>query len=154
MFLERPSIETLVQAAAGLKRSDDDVICILLGEKSSALVPRMINGLNQRRIVFFGGTFPGVVTAQGRSDDGAVLLALPSLAPPLLFQDLSSVDEHGSELMAIRNSLEKQYTALVLVDGLTSNISLFLRELFHALGNSVTYLGGGAGSLSLVQRPC
>jgi hypothetical protein len=45
-------------------------------------------------------------------------------------------------------------TALLLVDGLTPNISHFLRSVYHQLGNRVSYWGGGAGSLSLQPRPC
>jgi hypothetical protein len=43
---------------------------------------------------------------------------------------------------------------MVLVDGLTSNIDLFLFQLFDKLGSSAQYIGGGAGSLTLKQQPC
>jgi len=45
-------------------------------------------------------------------------------------------------------------TALILVDGLSPNISHFLRTVYHQLGNRVSYWGGGAGSLTLRPRPC
>jgi hypothetical protein len=45
-------------------------------------------------------------------------------------------------------------TAVLLVDGLSPNISHFLRAIYHQLGNRVSYWGGGAGSLTLQPRPC
>jgi len=154
MFLEHPTTDALVHAALELKKTGDEVLFIMVGEKSNVVVPEMISGLNRHKIVFFGGIFPCVVHGDNRYEEGAVIKALPSLAAPVLFRDLSSVREQLSGLKAIRETLDKQYTALVLVDGLTANISLFLQELFSSLGNSVHYLGGGAGSLSLIQRPC
>jgi hypothetical protein len=154
MFLERPTADVLIHAAAGLKKTGDEVILIMLGEKSNIAVPKMIAGLNQQEIVFFGGIFPAVVHADGKYEEGAVVKALPSLAKPVLFRDLSSARKQLGGLKIIREALDQQYTALVLVDGLTADISLFLQELFSTFGNSVHYLGGGAGSLSLIQRPC
>jgi hypothetical protein len=49
---------------------------------------------------------------------------------------------------------DRKPTAFVLVDGLSAGIEPFLRRVYDELGNSVAYLGGGAGSLSLEQRPC
>ncbi len=43
---------------------------------------------------------------------------------------------------------------MVLVDGLAGNITAFLARLFSKLARTVTYIGGGAGSLTLQQKPC
>jgi len=43
---------------------------------------------------------------------------------------------------------------LTFVDGLSENISHYLQQLYHNYGNRMKIMGGGAGSLSLVQQPC
>jgi hypothetical protein len=45
-------------------------------------------------------------------------------------------------------------TVITLVDGLSTRISALLEGLYEMLGNEHQYLGGGAGSLSFVQKPC
>jgi hypothetical protein len=154
MFLENPACEALIDAAVGLKPSDHDAVLVMVGEKCGIDLSCMVEGLNKRGVVFFGGLFPGIVHGGIRSDDGASLTVLPSLCRPFLFRDISRRTPDVGALKSIRDSLNRQYTALVLVDGLATNISLFLQGLFNTLGNSVHYLGGGAGSLSLIRRPC
>jgi len=43
---------------------------------------------------------------------------------------------------------------LVLLDGLSQRIGALVEALFGLFGAEVSYAGGGAGSLSLQQRPC
>ena len=43
---------------------------------------------------------------------------------------------------------------LTIVDGLTSDITSYLQQLYHHYGNSVNFIGAGAGSISLIQQPC
>lgn len=154
MFLEHPTVDAVVRTARDLRRKNDDCMCVLLGEKSAPIVRKMIQELNRHEVPFFGGIFPGVVSGDRRFDGGAVIKVLPSHAETLLFRNLAAVHEQADVLKRIRSSLDGEYTALVLVDGLAANISLFLQDLFHSLGTGVNYLGGGAGSLSLLQRPC
>lgn len=155
MYLANANSRAIVEAVSDVKARDGDVVLILLGEKETPDIPQMISHLNQRDIDFFGGVFPGLIYGDEKHDVGAVIKVLPALGKPVLVRGLDAEDialpDFGKEMA---NRADKQYTAMILVDGLTANISLFLSEVFNRLGNSVHYFGGGAGSLSLRQEPC
>ncbi len=154
MYLERPDSRQIVEAIRKMEKKVSDVVCIMLGENAKLDVREVISALNRENIVFFGGVFPAVVSGDQRNEEGAVITTLPSLTRPLLITGLSSGRVKFPDFTEISGALDKQYTALVFVDGLAANISLFLQGLFSSLGNSVHYVGGGAGSLTLKQQPC
>ncbi len=151
MYSPTTNAEELVEIVCRMKRKDGDVALILLGEKDMPDVEQMISGLNKNGVDFFGGMFPGVIYDDRKYEQGAVIKVLPALNSPYL---INGLDTDRIELPDFISQPDKKYTAMVLVDGLTSNIALFLSQLFDCLGNSVHYFGGGAGSLSLKQQPC
>ena len=51
--------------------------------------------------------------------------------------------------------LDQDYkTMFVFVDGFASRISAFIESLFNTYSLELNFIGGGAGSLSMVQKPC
>lgn len=151
MYFPTTNAEEIVEIVCRMERKAEDVVLILLGEKDMPDVTLMISGLNKNGVNFFGGMFPGVIYDDRKYEQGAVIKVLPALAKPYLIKGL---DTEKIELPNFISRPNKKYTAFVLVDGLTSNIALFLSRLFDQLGNSVHYFGGGAGSLTLKQQPC
>ncbi|OGW52422.1 MAG: hypothetical protein A2Z46_05755 [Nitrospirae bacterium RBG_19FT_COMBO_55_12] len=154
MYLEHPDSRQIVDAVRKMEKEDGDIVFIMMGENAGLDVGEVISALNRENIVFFGGIFPAVVCGDQKTEKGAIIITLPSLARPLLITGLSSGNMNFPDFREISGALDKQYTALVFVDGLTANISLFLQSLFSSLGNAVHYVGGGAGSLTLKQKPC
>ena len=155
MYICTLNSEEIVSAVKKMEMKEGDVAAIFLGEKNRLDVARLISGLNREGIDFIGGIFPGIIHGDKRYEEGAVLMTMPVLKKPFLIRGLNAetieLPDFG-ELIA--EDLSLQYTAMILVDGLTSNIALFLAEMFNQLGNSVHYFGGGGGSLSLQQEPC
>lgn len=170
MYLENPTVNAVVCSVEQLlsdliKTLDCSVVCgsshcsatvyILVGESATLDIPALIDVLSQQTIEFIGAIVPAVISGTVKSTTGVIINALPTLGKPYLIRgleqpeiDLPELDPDGLD------ALEQQATALLLVDGLTANIGTFLAELYDDLGNSVHYLGGGAGSLSLQQKPC
>ena len=157
MYIPSSDAGEIVTAIAEAAPQKDDVVAILIGEKNRPNVEQLISGLNAKGISFFGGIFPGIIHGESRYEEGVIAIVLPALAKPLLIRGLETeqieIPEVDDELEIITDT-GSPYTALVLVDGLTSNVASFLTELFNSFGDSVSYLGGGAGSLSLQQEPC
>ncbi len=156
MYLDRnKSIEEIVTAVLQQARQANDVVLLLIGEENPPDIVELIAQLNARNVEFFGGIFPGIIYGERRFREGVIVRALPALAPPFVVSGLDKEDvalpDFGPKIL---QPAEKKYTALILVDGLTSNIALFLSEIFNRCGNSMHYVGGGAGSLSLRQAPC
>jgi hypothetical protein len=149
---EPAALARAVEAAAG---GTDEMVGVMLAERGAPELKALVATLSATPVSFFGGVFPALIDGQHRRDTGALLFALPKLAEPLLVRDLDT-DRFmvPDALPLVQWHRGSKPTALILVDGLSPNISHFLRSLYHQLGNRVSYWGGGAGSLSLQPRPC
>lgn len=154
MYLPTPDIDEVLSAIKQLAPQDNDVVLILIGEAASLDVDGLVARLSATSYTFVGAIFPSVISATVHSNAGVIVKTLPIVTPPYLVRNVGqeiNLPEFESELEIAEDI---QLTALVWIDGLTSQISNFLVELYNNLGNSVRYLGGGAGSLSLQQQPC
>lgn len=157
MYLDSPSIDDILQAIADQaidKDKDKDVILLFVGEDAQLNIDLLIQRLSEGQYTFLGGIFPAVIAGETHSSSGVVLKTLPAATKPYLVKNLDQeilLPEFEQELSL---SEIHELTALIWIDGLTSKISNFLAELYNNLGNSVRYLGGGAGSLTLKQKPC
>lgn len=151
MLIKSRDIEEIVNSVKSLALKSDEAVFIMIGENQKPDISKMIEELNVEEIIFFGGIFPSVIFGKDKFDTGVVLSKIKISDKPILVKNLSAGSFKLPEFTEIENNTN---TALVLVDGLTSNISSFLSELFNCCGNSVHYFGGGAGSLSLKQSPC
>jgi hypothetical protein len=133
------------------------LVLILVGEKTPLDLAAVIASLNQHNIPFVGGVFPGVIVGKRRYESGIAIDFVQMYAKPIILKSFSHVGLENAAFSPILERLgtgKAQPTALILVDGLTTHIEMMLRQLFKVFGNKVTYVGGGAGSLSFVQKPC
>jgi hypothetical protein len=155
MYLPKASIESVVGAIKDMRMGNEDIALIFLGEKNAPDLPKLVDALRRAKVRFMGGVFPGILHGHEQHSEGAILIRLPAIQEPHvvknLDQDVVTLPEFGTDITGRSGN---HYTAIVLADGLCPNISSLLRELFNLLGNSAHYIGGGAGSLSLKQKPC
>jgi hypothetical protein len=155
MYISTTNPEEIISAISKMEISKSDVVAIMLGEKNKPDIGQLISGLNKKRIEFFGGFFPGIIYGNQKYEEGAIIMVLPTFEKPFLIKGLNTENMNLPDLgNGIFENPRGKYTSMILVDGLTSNISLFLSEMFNRFGNLVHYFGGGAGSLSLKQEPC
>ncbi|MEM8908581.1 MAG: FIST C-terminal domain-containing protein, partial [Bacteroidota bacterium] len=104
---------------------------------------------------FFGGIFPGIIHGTQNYQEGYILKKLPLPAAPMLVTGLEKEDFVLPDFQDwLAEMSETPSTLLVFIDGLTANIARCLDQLYHVFGNTVSFMGGGAGSLSLVPQPC
>lgn len=103
----------------------------------------------------FGGIFPQVLHGVERLEKGIVALGLPAKVQVAVVGGLSDPDTDFESAVdkAFPDALNAG-TMFVLVDGFSRRISALIDALFNNFGLSINYLGGGGGSLSLVQKPC
>lgn len=156
MYIEHASENYIQTAISHMAIGPDEVVLILLGPEHSSDIQALINGLNADKVNFVGGIFPGLICGKQYYKEGALLLRFPVIGRPCVFTGLSQGTAHiMPEWDFVAGNLGKSRpTALILVDGLAAGIGAFLSDVVNQLGNSVNYLGGGAGSLTLQQEPC
>ena len=155
MYIPDTNSEIITEKIRHMATGHNSVVLIMVGEKSKIDISSLILKLNENEINFFGGIFPGIIYDDQKFDDGLIAKALPAKERPIIVKELGKKNFQIPEFEdgRTKNTAQKM-TAIILLDGLTANISLFLADIFNRLGSGVNYWGGGAGSLSLKQTPC
>lgn len=102
-----------------------------------------------------GGVFPQIVFQNQAYEQGALVIGLPYALHSVCISGLSESNRcFADEIEAALAGQSTPPTVLVWVDGLAKCISDLVDGLFDVLGAEPHYIGGGAGSLSFVQKPC
>ncbi len=154
MYYPNSKNEAILQQIDALQIPKGHSVMLLFGEKSETDFVALIEALKQRELSFFGAIFPGLIDGDQHHDQGYLLKMLPLLHPPLLIQGLDTADFNCSTFTTILKPLQGARTLLTFVDGLAANIAPYLDCLYQHFTSQVSFLGGGAGSLSLQQQPC
>ena len=147
MYIEHPSIQQILESIQQISPKTDEIIGLFFGEKTDLDYALLVQELNKAKINFFGGLFPGVIHNTQNADTGLVLSKYPS-------KNIQLIENLTADINPLEIDGSQKKTAMILVDGLSANIAVFLNNLYGSWGNKVNYIGGGAGSLSLQQSPC
>ena len=108
----------------------------------------------------FGGIFPQIIHGRQNRERGTLMVGLPVRPEVEWIHGLSgSASTLAGQVEAVADGwgtdlIESSDTLFVFVDGLGQGISTLVESLFFCFGLERNLLGGGAGSLSFVQRPC
>jgi hypothetical protein len=153
MYINTNDINKIVESISAIEPQKDEILFIMLGEQNSPDLSLLVEGISKTGHIFFGGLFPGLIHKNKKVEEGVIIKKFKSKYKPYLVKGLDQEDFSLPDFGELDES-GLQLTAIVLIDGLTSNISAFLSGIFNKLGHAVNYLGGGAGSLSLLKQPC
>lgn len=124
---------------------------LFVPENSKINVKALIEVLNNLKIKYIGGIFPKVIHGNSIYDKGIVIDVIEDEIENFIVKNLNS---KKYTIPYIELESNTKYCAYTFVDGLASNISHYLSELYTKYGNKLSYFGGGAGSLTLQQTPC
>jgi len=102
----------------------------------------------------FGGVFPEIMHQAEKLEKGTIVAGITKSAEVHLIPRLSDMDVDYEDILdeKIPDSPNAK-TMFVFVDGFAKRISTLIDSLFNVFGLEMNYIGGGAGSLSFVQKP-
>lgn len=123
---------------------------LLCGEKANIDYNQIIDYARENEITIAGAIFPRVINDKGHEDDGVILKYFHTSVEPILLKEIGS----GNMELNLRSFGASQKACIVLFDGLMQNIPRFLERLYEQYWNTIKFVGGGCGSLSLQQQPC
>lgn len=104
--------------------------------------------------VVIGGIFPQIIYATKNYEIGCIICSLDDVLETTLIKEISEQPNLSSFIeQNIEVDLDSTNTIFVFVDGLSKNIGNMIHGLFDNFGLFANYIGGGAGSLSFVQKP-
>ena len=155
VYCAKPDAAAIADAGRELVAGTDDSLLVLLAEDGEATLAELVEALRAATTShFFGGVFPELLVGGRRVDEGALLLRVPTLAPPVAITEFETAGEALEALAAKLRARPETDTLFVLVDGLAPAISTLLEATYDEFGDRVRYWGGGAGTSDFVRRPC
>jgi len=137
-----------------MQNGRDEVFLLLVGEHTNWNVEEFVQAANSKGLKFFGGIFPSVVSGGDKYEKGIVIKKFRAGTKPVLQTGLNLSNFEMQDLSHVNVSQTAgKRSAIIIVDGLSTQIARLLEKLYCILGDSVNYIGGGAGSLSFIQKP-
>lgn len=143
----------------------EGVDILLAGEAASILVIACGNNqhsstylktfLSTCAVPIFGGIFPGVFFEGQRQERGTLLIGFPFSVQIDVYANLSSshfsIDQPSWQ---DGNKIDFAADLLVFADAMANATESFINALYEAIGGGCNVVGGGAGTLDFVQKPC
>lgn len=100
-----------------------------------------------------GGIFPEIMHNSEKLKKGTIVAGLTEPAEIILIPNMSDMDADYEEIIDEKvPETPNAKTIFVFVDGLAKRINSLIDSLFNIFGLEMNYIGGGAGSLSFVQK--
>ncbi|MBI9062870.1 MAG: FIST C-terminal domain-containing protein [Marinilabiliaceae bacterium] len=128
------------------------ILCCDANNYVSSDISRLLRGLS---IPVFGGIFPGVIFNNHRYEKGFLIAELPWTIHVGIIKKISASETNlDEELEHILSDFLSVKTIFTFIDGFATRINSLIEALFATFGLQYNYMGGGAGSLSLIQKPC
>lgn len=154
LLVERRSIEDL-DAAIDRLRKDGSRSFMLLACADDGWDPAVLSTwLATVDAPVFGGIFPSIIHAATCRRHGTLVIGFSETVEIAVVNRLSDRAGMEPQLLASAELLERAQSLIVLFDGLCPNLEAFVESLYAIVGVRAAVVGGGAGYLDLVQRPC
>lgn len=136
------------------KQQGVQAVLMLSAEQNTFSVEQLNLVLKAAKLPVFGGIFPQIIYAKNNYTEGTLLIGLEAEPVINVVKNLSCTegDFENSFIDCPQDTEHK--TAFIAVDAFSTRISDFIESFFNFYGLEFNILGGGAGSLSLEQKPC
>ncbi|HPW59161.1 MAG TPA: FIST N-terminal domain-containing protein [Candidatus Rifleibacterium sp.] len=135
-------------------------LMILAGDANDFSADAMAGLLKKFGVPVFGGIFPQIIFDGKNYEKGCVVVSTQAVPEVICVKNLGDPNAAYEEQLAPfadkwgQPGKSNDETFIVFVDGLSCGISSLIQDMFYCFGLQRNYIGGGAGSLSLQQKPC
>ena len=155
MFFNEFNLDNVIQSMTNMQSSNDDIFLLLVGEHTDWDANEFVHHASSKGLRFFGGIFPAIIFSGNKYEKGVIIKKFHAKINPVLQTNLNMSNFDMQRMDHIKTHPDEiKRTAIIMVDGLTSQIARLLEKLYQLFGDTVNYIGGGAGSLSFNQKPC
>ena len=153
---KKGNVESLQKIINVLLENRDVKGLLILSCDANGFSPEIINPvLKTISVPIIGGIFPSIIHGKEKMDNGTIVAAFNNEIQTHIIHGLSEDNIDYDEALSSKiDNIENMKTMLVFVDGFSKRIGAFIDSLFISLGLEINYIGGGAGSLSMKQKPC
>lgn len=149
------SDESLQHALAQVIANGVQSLMILACSANNHSAHNLFDALQSCPVPLCGGIFPSVFFADKKLDTGFIVVGFPfpiSVASyPLASSSTNnSIENHILDGDVIHHSLD----LLVFIDAMAVTTEAFINRFYETIGGGIDVIGGGAGSLDFIQKPC
>ena len=151
--------DSLDDFKTGIKTFEQDQeisnILILSCEKNNYTPENCDDILKSINKPVWGGIFPEILYNNTKHDTGSIILGLKKKVNVSVIRNISRTETNFED--HLNNFYDASFgmsTISVIVDGFAKRISALIESLFLVFGLEHNYIGGGAGSLTMKQKPC
>jgi hypothetical protein len=138
-----------------LKNKKIKSIFILSCDKNNFKASSLNKKLKGIKLPIFGGVFPEILFGKEKMEKGTIVVGFFIEPKIQIIPNLSNyVEDFEETIEADFSFADETKIMFVFVDGFAKKISVLVDSLFNVFGLEFNYIGGGAGSLSMKQKPC
>lgn len=153
------SLERLAQLLEIVQQHPGVTSILVLAADANEFVPATLDPvLSQVSIPVAGGIFPAIVYQGQHYARGTLVIGLAARTRSLVIQNLSTATPAGLALACAplddRDCCLHRGTAFFWADGFAQQLSALMDAFHHQASLHCTVVGGAAGSLDLIQKPC
>jgi hypothetical protein len=155
-FNENTDFELFKNSVAQFDNDSElDSILVFLSDKNNIPVEKLNELLLGMKKKVWGGIFPQIIYDMQNYEEGFLLVGCEEKTDVHIVKNLSAPETDFDEILDEKfESSETFNTLFVFVDGFAKRISALIDGLFNTFGLEKNVIGGGAGSLSMQQKPC
>lgn len=129
----------------------DSTLLVLVTDDNSFDEEELDKYLKNAPCKIIGGIYPKIIYQNKLVSKGLIVAKIKDDLDITILENIS--EQNDFDPLVEKINIDNTKTLFVLVDGLSKNIAGIIKSLFDNFGLTINYVGGGAGSLSFVQRP-
>jgi len=158
MYFDENNLNDCFDYIKNMTIPENHTLIIFIAEKSVAILNDLREILIQQDIEFVGGIFPMLLVAGTMKTQGVALTIVSTLVKPICI-DLDALNIPDVWMNDFSNQLKQiDYHPLMMIIATNSlnnnnNMSFVASYIESVFGDTVSYIGGGAGKATLDETP-
>ncbi len=150
------SIDELQNCLKAFEQNQSVKSILILACDASQMHPVQLDPiLKNVKKPLWGGVFPALLHNAERLNHGFIVVGFKTEVQVSVIDKLSDPNtDFETQISELVHDDFEFKTLGVLVDGFSRRISALIESLFLMFGLDCNYIGGGAGSLCMMQKPC
>jgi hypothetical protein len=137
------------------KSKDIKSLMIFFADDKSLEIEKLNEIFTKQQKTIIGGIFPEIIFNNEKKTSGFFILAFAiDFQTTIIDLDKSEEDIDSATTEFSQQCELDSKTLWVLMDAFSANKNTLINSLYNEFGPNLSYIGGGAGTLSLKSSPC
>jgi hypothetical protein len=146
------TVDGFKNLVANIRNRGAKGVLVLSADKNGYTSENLDSFLQNLEIPVFGGIFPEIIYKNEKLDIGNVAVGFMNSVPTV--HTIENISDDDVDIAEEMEEIEEEFeTMFVFIDAFSTSIETVINEIYFNFGLESNFIGGGAGSLSFVQKP-